>query len=148
VADIHRCGEVSVLKEFRKFIERGNVVDLAVAVILGAAFGAVVKSLTEHILMPLIAVITGGDGPSFDYSIVIRDKEILWGAFLTEAVNFVIIAFAIFVIVKAFERARNLRQKDEVVEEAALTEVELLQEIRDLLADRSATPAASSPSRE
>lgn len=123
-----------MLKEFKKFIERGNVVDLAVAVILGIAFGAVVKALTERVLMPLIAVITGGDGPRFDYTLDIRGKSIEYGAFLTELANFVIIAFAVFLIVKAIERAKNLRHRSDEDAEIKITEVELLEEIRDLLA--------------
>jgi large conductance mechanosensitive channel len=123
-----------ILSDFKKFIERGNVVDLAVAVILGIAFGLVVKAMTEKILMPLISVITGGEGPNFDYSLTLRGKEILWGSFLTEVVNFLIIAFAVFLIVKAIEKAKNLRHHADADKEIKLTELDVLEEIRDILA--------------
>jgi large conductance mechanosensitive channel len=124
----------NLLNDFKKFIERGNVVDLAVAVILGIAFGAVVKAFTDKVLMPLIAVITGGEHVSFDYFVTIRGVQIQWGAFITELVNFLIIAFSVFLIVKAFEAAKNLRHKADDDKEIKLTEVELLEEIRDILA--------------
>jgi large conductance mechanosensitive channel len=129
-------GGFPVLKDFRNFIERGNVLDLAVAVILGVAFNDVVKSFTNDVLMQIIAVITGGSRPSFDYSVTIRETSIRYGSFLTALINFLIIAFAAFLIVKAIQSAQNLRRKDEEDTEVKLTEVELLEEIRDLLADR------------
>jgi large conductance mechanosensitive channel len=133
----------NLLTDFKKFIQRGNVIDLAVAVILGIEFGNVVKSMTNAVLMPLIAAITGGSGPSFDYSQDIRGKSIEYGAFLTALVNFIIIAFAVFLIVKAVERLQNLRrQKEDEDTEIKLTEVELLEEIRDLLA--AGNPKAAS----
>jgi large conductance mechanosensitive channel len=124
-----------VLKDFKKFIERGNVIDLAVAVILGIAFGEVVKSLTNDVIMKLITVITGGNRPDFNYSLTINGTDINYGAFLTALVNFLIIAFAVFLIVKAIESAKNLRRKDDDDTEIKITEVELLEEIRDLLAE-------------
>jgi large conductance mechanosensitive channel len=127
--------ESAVIKEFKEFIARGNVVDLAVAVILGIAFGAVVKAMTDKVLMPLISVITGGSGPRFDYTLDLRGKSIEYGAFLTELANFVIIAFAVFLIVKAINKAQHLRTKKEDQDtEIKITEIELLEEIRDLLA--------------
>jgi large conductance mechanosensitive channel len=126
-----------VLKEFRDFIDKGNVVGLAVAVILGIAFGAVVKALTDRIIMPLIAVITGGDRLSFDYSVTLRGVAIQWGAFVTEVVNFLIIAFAVFLMVKAYEAATKRRA-------AVETELDLLQEIRDLLAEGRAPTGSGS----
>jgi large conductance mechanosensitive channel len=124
----------NLLNDFKKFIERGNVVDLAVAVILGIAFGAVVKALTEKVIMPLITVLTGGNRVGFDYTVTIRGTDIAWGAFVTEVVNFLIIAFSVFVIVKAIEAAKNLRRRADDDQEIKLTEVEVLEEIRDLLA--------------
>jgi large conductance mechanosensitive channel len=133
----------NLLTEFKKFIQRGNVIDLAVAVILGIEFGAVVKSLTNQVLMPLISVITGGNSPAFDYTFDVRGKSIEWGGFVTALVNFLIIAFAVFLIVKAVERLQNLRrQKEDEDTEIKLTEVELLEEIRDLLA--AGNPKAAS----
>jgi large conductance mechanosensitive channel len=131
----------NLLNDFRKFIERGNVIDLAVAVILGIAFGAVVKAFTDKVLMPLIAALTGGNRVSFDYTVTVRGTEIQWGAFVTEFVNFLIIAFSVFLIVKAFEAAKNLRHRADDDQEIKLTEVELLEEIRDLLAAQQGRPA-------
>ena len=87
-----------MLKEFREFIMRGNVVDLAVAVVIGAAFGAVVTALVEGIIMPLIAAIFGK--PNFDYfSLTINGAEFRYGVFLTAVVNFLLIAAAVFLLV-------------------------------------------------
>jgi large conductance mechanosensitive channel len=124
-----------MLKEFRDFINRGNVVDLAVAVVLGAAFGLVVTAFTEGVLMQLVSVIVGE--PDFNaLTIDISDTPIYYGRFLTALVNFILIAFAVFLVVKAINRMQNLRKTEEL-EEAQITEVELLAEIRDLLRTRA-----------
>src|SRR5262245_56723456 len=127
-----------MLKDFKDFIMKGNVLDLAVAVVIGAAFGVLINAFTKLILMPLIAAIIGGSNPNFDVSsLPIRGSDILWGQFLTALVNFVIVAFALFIIIRSYEKLSNLRKRPE--EEAAdleLTEVELLTEIRDLLSQR------------
>jgi large conductance mechanosensitive channel len=116
------------VKEFKDFINRGNVVDLAVAVVLGAAFGAVIQSFVDNILLQIIAVIVGE--PSFDsLDFTINDAAIRYGAFLTQVVTFVSIAFGVFLVIKAYNRFK----KPPVEEAAALTEVELLVEIRDAL---------------
>ena len=126
-----------MLKEFRQFIMRGNIVDLAVAVILGAAFGLVVTSFTDGVLMALVAAIVGE--PNFDaVTIEIGDGVIRIGSFLTALVNFVIIAGALFLILKAMERAMQSRRKDDADADtpAPSDEAVLLTEIRDLLASR------------
>ena len=98
-----------MLQEFKKFILRGNVLDLAVAVIIGAAFGAVITAFTNGILMNLIAAIFGQ--PSFDSIVIdVGDGELLIGVFLTAVVNFLIIAFALFLIIKTFEQMENRRR--------------------------------------
>ena len=129
-----------MIKEFKAFIMRGNIVDLAVAVVIGTAFGAVVKAFTEFVLMPIIGIF-GGE-PSFDkYLLTIGKSEIRYGSFLTEVVNFVIIAFALFLVVKALAKLQDLRRREEEAHtELKVTEVELLEEIRDLLAS-ARTPA-------
>jgi large conductance mechanosensitive channel len=124
-----------MLKEFRDFINRGNVIDLAVAVVIGTAFAAVTASFTNDVLMQILAAI-GGE-PDFDaLSIDISDTPIYYGRFLTALVNFLIVAFAMFLVVKAINAMQNLRKQEE---EAAAepTEVELLAEIRDLLRQRA-----------
>src|SRR5262245_18694593 len=114
-------------EEFKAFVLRGNVLDLAVAVILGAAFAGVVKTFTDGILMPIIAAIFGK--PSFDsLTFDIGDGVILYGTFLSAVVNFLIVAAALFLVLKA---ATKLMRQQEA--EAGPTEVELLTEIRDAL---------------
>ncbi|CAN5529421.1 large-conductance mechanosensitive channel protein MscL [soil metagenome] len=134
-----------MLQEFKKFLLRGNVIDLAVAVVIGAAFKAVIDSLVKNILMPIIGII-GGE-PSFDaYKITINDSQIRWGTFVTAVVSFVIIAAALFVAIKSFEKLQNLRKTaadvDDGPEPLTVSE-ELLAEIRDLMAAQGgATPPA------
>ncbi len=129
-----------MLQEFRKFILRGNVLDLAVAVIIGAAFGLVVTAFTNGILMNLIGAIFGQ--PSFDsIAIDVGDGQLLVGAFLTALVNFIVIAFALFLIIKAFEQMQNRRRSGTSPEEdtpAPTDEALLLAEIRDLLRSQQA----------
>ena len=127
-----------MLADFKKFILRGNVLDLAVAVVIGAAFGAVVKSFVDNIVLQFIGGVFGKR--SFNDALIVQNAAhtkvyLQIGAFLSDALNFLIIAAALFVVVKAAEKLQSLR-KAGVVEEAAepLTqEAELLTEIRDLL---------------
>ena len=126
-----------MLKELKAFLLRGNVVDLAVAVIIGAAFGAIVTSLVNDIITPLIL------NPALKASGVDKIAELSWngvayGSFLSAVINFIVIGTVLFFIVKAAEKAQNLGKKEEAVEEeaAAPTQEELLTEIRDLLANK------------
>lgn len=126
-----------MLKELKAFLLRGNVVDLAVAVIIGAAFGAIVTSLVNDIITPLIL------NPALKAAGVDKIAELSWngvayGSFLSAVINFIVIGTALFFIVKAAEKAQNLGKKEEAVEEeaAAPTQEELLTEIRDLLANK------------
>jgi large conductance mechanosensitive channel len=128
-----------MLKEFREFILRGNVVDLAIAVIIGVAFGAVVTSLVNDIFTPLIAAIVGK--PSFeDIVINLGDTEIKVGLFLNALFSFITIAAVIFFfVVKPMNLFLARRKKEETAEpEAPAEDVRLLTEIRDLLAERRA----------
>lgn len=126
-----------MLKGFKDFVMKGNVVDLAVAVVIGAAFGAVVASLVENIIMPLIAALVGS--PNFDSFAVltIDGVDIKFGVFLTALVNFVIIAAAIYFIVVVpmnhmiARRSAKLGIKDQ--EPAVDPQIELLTEIRNAL---------------
>jgi large conductance mechanosensitive channel len=125
-----------VIKEFKEFIMRGNIVDLAVAVVIGTAFAAVIKAFTDNILMPIIGMI-GGKRSFDEYLITLNGSEIRYGSFITALVNFLIVAFALFLIVKAVNKLMSLRKKEKEAEtELKITEVELLEEIRDLLAER------------
>jgi large conductance mechanosensitive channel len=124
-----------MLKEFKEFIERGNVIDLAVAVIIGGAFGAIIASLVDDIIMPVIGVILGGvDFTSL--AVQVGDAMINYGNFIQATVIFVIIAFVLFLVVRSYNRM----QEDEEMPEAPpgpSPEEELLTEIRDLLRSRS-----------
>jgi large conductance mechanosensitive channel len=124
-----------MLKEFRNFLFRGNLLDLAAAVILGGAFGLVVKAFTEGIITPLIAAV--GGQPSFaDMKINIGESAILYGAFLDTVISFVIVAGVMFMILKAASKAQKLRATTDVPPEDApppSDEAVLLAEIRDLL---------------
>ena len=120
-----------MLKEFKKFISKGNVVDLAVGVVIGAAFGKIVSSLVDNIIMPLVGVIIGGiDFTSLTWHV--KDATIEYGIFLQNVVDFLIVAFCIFMVIKAFNK---LTRKEEVKPEPPkkTDEVVLLEEIRDLM---------------
>lgn len=120
-----------LVKEFRAFAVRGNVVDLAVAVIVGGAFGKIVSSLVGSIVMPTLGLVLGG----IDFSTLtlsIRDASIEYGVFLQSVVDFVIIALAVFLFIKLIN---SLKRKHEAETKAAgpSKEVQLLTEIRDVL---------------
>ncbi len=120
------------LGEFKTFIQRGNVIDLAVGVVIGGAFGKIVTSLVNDILMPIIGLLIGGQDFK-GLSIKIKDTTIAYGSFIQNVVDFLIVAFFIFVFVKIIN---NLFKKEEPKEEVKQTksdEVLLLEEIRDLL---------------
>jgi len=121
-----------MLKEFRDFINRGNVIDLAVAVIIGAAFSGIVTSLVNDIVTPIIGVITGGVNFS-GLAITVGEAVIGYGNFLQAVINFLLIAFVVFLLVRM---VNNLRKKEADVPAdppAPTTEEKLLTEIRDLL---------------
>lgn len=123
-----------MLKEFRDFINRGNVIDLAVAVIMGAAFTAIVTSLVDDIIMPIIGVLLGGvDFTSL--AVTVGDANIAYGNFIQAIINFVIIAFVIFMMVKGINKASGAKEEEEEAPAGPSSE-ELLAEIRDLLKAR------------
>jgi large conductance mechanosensitive channel len=125
-----------MIKEFREFLLRGNVVDLAVAVILGAAFGAVVASFVDDILMQVVAMI-GGEPDFSGLSFTINDAEFRYGEFLNAVIAFVIVGAAVFFFVVKPVNALMARRKagEEPEPEAVPEDVVLLGEIRDLLRD-------------
>jgi large conductance mechanosensitive channel len=143
VSDVEAKG-LRMLKEFREFAMKGNVVDLAVGVIIGAAFGGIVTSLVGDIIMPIIGAVTGG----LDFSnyftplskavtasnLADAKKQgavLAWGSFLTLTINFIIIAFVLFVVIRFMNK---LKRRDEAAPPPKPTrQEELLTEIRDLL---------------
>ena len=125
----------NLIKEFGDFIKRGNVIDLAVAVVIGGAFSAIVTSLVNDIIMPVIGMITGGINFT-GLTATVGDATLTYGNFIQNVINFLIIAFVIFMVVKAMNKAMSLKKKKEEVKEEAPAksdEVLLLEEIRDLL---------------
>ena len=136
-----------MLEEFKKFAMRGNVVDLAVAVVIGAAFGAIVNSLVADIIMPIIGSITGGVDFS-NYFLPLSSKVtagvlvdakkqgavLAWGNFLTLVINFLIIAFALFMVVKGITSLK--KSEPPAAAPGPSKEEQLLTEIRDLLKAR------------
>jgi large conductance mechanosensitive channel len=125
----------SLFDEFKNFAFKGNVVDLAVGVIIGGAFGKIIDSLVKHLIMPLIGLITPGEQGYLGWKWVINGKEIPYGLFIGEIVNFIIIALALFIfIVKFLGWIMRTRKEEAVAAPPPLTkDQELLIEIRDLL---------------
>jgi large conductance mechanosensitive channel len=123
-----------MLKEFRDFINRGNVMDLAVAVIIGAAFGAIVTSLVNDIIMPIIGVIIGGINFT-GLALTVGNASITYGNFIQAVINFLIIAFVIFLLVRTLNnmQKRFAREAKAAPPPEAPADVQLLAEIRDLL---------------
>ena len=143
---------MSIVQEFREFAVKGNMIDLAVGVIIGGAFGKIVDSLVKDIIMPLITVVTGGgvdftqkffvlgDNPnnlqSLDELTKAGVNVLTYGNFLTILINFIILAWVVFLMVKMINRMR--RKQDEAAPEPAATpeDIALLREIRDELKKR------------
>jgi len=119
-------------KEFKEFAVKGNVVDLAVAVIIGAAFGKIVTSLVENIITPIIGLLTGGIDFTKKFSIPIGDTTLKLGAFIQTIIDFTIIAFAIFLFVRLLNKLKRTKEQTAVAPTIDKKE-ELLKEIRDLL---------------
>ena len=127
-----------MLKEFKKFIARGNVIDLAVGVVVGSAFSKIVSSLVDNIIMPLVGIIIGG----IDFtklSFTIFDVEVQYGIFLQNVVDFLIIAFCIFMVVKFINKVTKKEEKKEAPKPAKPNQEVLLEEIRDLLKEQKKT---------
>jgi large conductance mechanosensitive channel len=129
--------EAPMLKEFRDFLARGNVLDLAVAVILGLAFGAIVTSLVNDIIMPLVGIILGG----IDFTSLVAQvgtAQVKYGNFIQALVNFLIIAFVVFMIVRSINKmqARFSKPAPAAAPPPPPADVVLLTEIRDLLKNR------------
>jgi len=128
-----------LIKEFKEFINKGNVVDLAVGVIIGTAFSKIVTSLVNDMLMPLIGVLIGGlDFTSL--SIKIKDATIMYGSFIQNIIDFLIIAFCIFMLVKFINKITIKKEEPKKVEKPKKDDqVILLEEIRDILKDKKTT---------
>lgn len=140
---------MSFLKEFKEFAMRGNVIDMAVGVVIGAAFGKIISSLVDDIIMPLVGVVTGGINFT-DYKWVIQKavvdsqtQEVLtpevtmnWGSWVQTLVDFIIVAFCIFVAIKAINQLKRKKEEAPAPVPAPSKEEVLLTEIRDLLKEK------------
>ena len=120
-----------MLKEFKEFISKGNVIDLAVAVIIGGAFTAIVNSLVNDIIMPLVGIVLGG----VDFTTLalkVGDASLTYGNFIQAIITFLIIAFVLFLIVRTMNKAKKAEEEAP----AGPSEIDLLTEIRDALAKK------------
>ncbi len=125
-------GGTSLFKEFAAFISKGNVIDLAVGVVIGGAFGKIVSSLVDDIIMPLVGVIIGG----IDFSaltITVGDAKVAYGMFIQNVIDFLIVALCIFVFIKIINKFKRKKEEAPAEPPKPTREVELLEEIRDLL---------------
>jgi large conductance mechanosensitive channel len=128
---------VSLLEEFKGFAFKGNVVDLAVGVIIGGAFGKIVDSLVKSVIMPIIGAILPGEQGYLGWKLVVNGKDIPYGLFIGEVVNFIIVAAALFFVIVKFLGLLIKKKEVEAAAPPALSkDQELLMEIRDLLAKR------------
>ena len=124
--------ENKTLNEFKKFISRGNVVDMAVGVVVGGAFTAIINSVVNDIFMPLVGMLTGGINFT-DLKVVVGSAELCYGNFIQALINFLIIAFAMFNVVKLMNRLKKKEEEKPAAPAKPTDEVVLLTEIRDLL---------------
>lgn len=126
----------NLIKEFKEFIKRGNVMDLAVGVIVGGAFSSIVTSLVNNILTPILGIFLGGIDFS-SLSLTVKDATINYGLFLQSIIDFLIIAFCIFIMIKVINKIMSVgkkeTKKEEIKKEPKKEDILLLEEIRDLL---------------
>jgi large conductance mechanosensitive channel len=126
----------SLFEEFKDFAFEGNVIDLAVGIIIGAAFGKIIDSLVKHIIMPFVSVLLPGQQGYLGWKWVIDGKEVPYGLFLGEVVNFLIVALALFLfIVKFLGWVMRAKSEEAAIPPPLTKDQELLMEIRDLLRD-------------
>jgi len=117
--------------EFKEFALRGNVMDMAVGIVIGTAFAAIINSLVKDIIMPIIGILTGNVNFA-DLAIKLSDNNsITYGAFIAAVINFVLVALVLFAIIKFFNKLRAAKKED-----AGPTELDVLTEIRDLMKDK------------
>ena len=125
-----------IIGEFKEFALRGNVMDMAVGVVIGAAFSGIINSLVGDIIMPLIGLFTGNYNFSHLAIQLSEENALTYGAFIEAVINFILIAIVLFLIIKFFNKLRR-EDKEEEEEEEGPTELEVLSEIRDLLKGQS-----------
>ena len=126
---------MSILKEFKEFAMRGNVMDMAVGVIIGGAFGKIVSSLVDDVIMPVIGVLTGGVDFS-KLSLMVGDAEVKYGMFIQNIIDFLIIAICIFSMIKVMNSISAKKKEETAAPAETSNEETLLSEIRDLLKNK------------
>ena len=126
---------MSILKEFKEFAMRGNVMDMAVGVIIGGAFGKIVSSLVDDVIMPVIGVLTGGVDFS-KLSLMVGDAEVKYGMFIQNIIDFLIIAICIFSMIKVMNSISAKKKEETAAPAEPSNEEKLLSEIRDLLKNK------------
>ena len=123
------------VSEFKEFISRGNVLDMAVGVVIGGAFTAIVTALVDNIITPLIGILVGG----LDFtglSVKVGEATIGYGAFIQAVINFLLISFVIFCVIRSFNKLAKKKEEEPEAPPAPAEDVVLLREIRDLLANQ------------
>lgn len=123
------------VSEFKEFISRGNVLDMAVGVVIGGAFTAIVTALVDNIITPLIGILVGG----LDFtglSVKVGEATIGYGAFIQAVINFLLISFVIFCVIRSFNKLAKKKEEEPAAPPAPAEDVVLLREIRDLLANQ------------
>ena len=135
----------SFFEEFKKFILRGNVVDLAVGIVIGAAFTGIVNSLVKDMFMPLIGLLTGGFDVSGQTLTLYGDARLGWGNFVQAVISFVIVAFCLFLVVKGMNKMKDKGWMDKSPPPEPTGTEKLLAEIRDLLKQQSGSPPPAAP---
>jgi large conductance mechanosensitive channel len=123
----------SLMDEFKNFAFKGNVIDMAVGVIVGAAFGKIIDSLVKHIIMPFVSLFLPGNQGYLGWKLVIHGKEVPYGLFVGEVVNFLIIALVVYVFIVKFLGVLTKSRQQETAAPELTTDQKLLTEIRDLL---------------
>ena len=123
------------VSEFKEFISRGNVLDMAVGVVIGGAFTAIVTALVDNIITPLMGILVGG----LDFtglSVKVGEATIGYGAFIQAVINFLLISFVIFCVIRSFNKLAKKKEEEPAAPPAPAEDVVLLREIRDLLANQ------------
>lgn len=126
----------SFIKEFKEFAMQGNVMDMAIGVIIGGAFGKIVTSLVDDLIMPILGIFTGGVNFADLKYVMTEDNAIAYGAFIQNIIDFLLIALSIFVVIKLINKAKRPKEEEAPAPEEPSEDVKLLSEIRDLLKDQ------------
>ncbi|MBQ3389653.1 MAG: large-conductance mechanosensitive channel protein MscL [Firmicutes bacterium] len=126
----------SFINEFKEFAMKGSVMDMAIGVIIGGAFGKIVTSLVDDLIMPILGIFTGGVNFADLKYVMTEDNAIAYGAFIQNIIDFLLIALSIFIVIKLINKARRPKEEEEAAPEEPAEDVKLLSEIRDLLKEK------------